>query len=132
MSAAEIGAIAALLSMLGGGAYTIYNALQKGASSREDSLTKREAAHDETVDRKLRELADDHLRLNRKYGALLAALTVMIDHMIAQQPFDPVLATLSTTLRKAFPPEEEIPSEMAMLLLRLDGRPRVPEKNDDD
>ena len=132
MSAAEIGAIAALLSMLGGGAWTIYNAVQRGASNREDSLTKREAAHDETVDRKLRELAEDHTRLNRKYGALLAALTVMIDHMIAQQPFDPVLGTLSSTLRKAFPPEDEIPSEMAMLLLRLDGRPRPDGETHDD
>lgn len=123
MNAADIAAYVGCLGILGMGVWRLYEVWRAGPS-REDWLSAREKEHDATIDRELEGLRSKNRMLERHLAALFAAVTVMVDRQITQSPFDPALAALSSSLRQSYPTNEEMPPEMAMLLLRLDARPK--------
>lgn len=121
MSLGDLALVLTMLGTLGSGALLLFRAVRKGAATREDSLTAREREHDAIIDAKLKAMDAALERTNRKYAAMVGAFTVLVDHIVTQQPHDPGVAALVDKLRQAYPVEAEMPIEFTMLLLRLDA-----------
>lgn len=116
-SGLDWGVIIAAIGLVVGGLKWLW---AKG-TNREAAITARERRYIEKVEARIEAIDGNLTKLQRDFGAVVGASHVLVDQLITIRPASPSLALFAAKLRDAYPVRNEMPSELVMLLLRIDA-----------
>lgn len=114
MSAFDLAGVAALLGVVGAGLKYLLTRWFGREGEREAELSRREKDWMHGVEARLN-------KIEKAYGVVVGIVHVWIDEIGHDSPSLPVIAA---QLKEAFPVDEEIPTELRNLVLRLETKQR--------